>query len=222
MAAFAALAIVAAVVTLRGAGDLLRGSATAGSTAPVGTPAVTVTTATTQMRANAQDRLARTTQALQAVQAMQAAARALAVTGPNNLGPDPRHVGQTLPNVPDGLAVGGLAVATGSGWTGASLPAQTVTGGLTTVTITQSAAQAILNWTTFNIGKNTTLAFDQRAGGADIGQWVVFNQINDPSGSPAQILGSITTGGQVYVINRNGIIFGGTSQVNTHALVASA
>ena len=222
VAAFAALAIVAAVVTLRGAGDLLRGSATAGSPAPVGTPAVTVTAATTQMRANAQDRLARTTQALQAVQAMQAAARALAVTGPNNLGPDPRHVGQTLPNVPDGLAVGGLAVATGSGWTGASLPAQTVTGGLTTVTITQSAAQAILNWTTFNIGKNTTLAFDQRAGGADIGQWVVFNQINDPSGSPAQILGSITAGGQVYVINRNGIIFGGISQVNTHALVASA
>ncbi|MFZ4768254.1 MAG: filamentous hemagglutinin N-terminal domain-containing protein, partial [Roseimicrobium sp.] len=44
----------------------------------------------------------------------------------------------------------------------------------------------------------------------------------DPTGSPSQILGSITAQGQVYVINQNGIIFGGASNVNVHTLVASS
>ena len=39
---------------------------------------------------------------------------------------------------------------------------------------------------------------------------------------PSQILGSLDAIGQVYVINANGIIFGGTSQLNLHSLVASA
>ncbi|MEQ1771212.1 MAG: filamentous hemagglutinin N-terminal domain-containing protein, partial [Devosia sp.] len=36
------------------------------------------------------------------------------------------------------------------------------------------------------------------------------------------MLGSIRADGQVYVINRNGIIFGGASQVNVSTLVASS
>ena len=48
------------------------------------------------------------------------------------------------------------------------------------------------------------------------------NRSTDPSGNPTQILGSIEAQGQVYIINQNGIIFGGASQVNTHALVASS
>src|SRR5262249_45803776 len=38
---------------------------------------------------------------------------------------------------------------------------------------------------------------------------------------PSQILGNIKADGQVYVINQNGIIFGGASQVNVGALIAS-
>ena len=80
----------------------------------------------------------------------------------------------------------------------------------------------MLNWKTFNIGRNTTLHFDQSAGGSKAGQWVAFNNVLDPSGRPSQILGRMTAPGQVYVINQNGIIFGGSSQVNTRALVASS
>jgi hypothetical protein len=46
--------------------------------------------------------------------------------------------------------------------------------------------------------------------------------VNDPSGSPTQILGKIDAPGQVYVINQNGIIFGGSSQINVHNLTASS
>ena len=205
------------------AGDLLRGGAPANTPAPVGAGATgAAEAAAAQLRVNAADRLARTTQALQAVQAMQAAARAAALAGPNNLRADPNHPGLTLPNVPDGLVSGGLKEAPGIVWQGAAAPVQTAEGGRTTVAITQTAAQAILSWETFNVGKNTTVAFDQSAGGADIGQWVAFNKINDPAGVPSQILGSITAGGQVYLLNRNGVIFGGSSQVNAHALVVSS
>jgi len=168
------------------------------------------------------DRLARTTQALQAVQAMQAAAQAAALVGPNNLGADPNHTGQTLPNVPNGLAPGGLVVLPGVAFQGASAPVQATAGGQTTVTISQTAEQAFLNWQTFNVGKNTTVDFDQSLGGTSVGQWIAFNKITDPTGVPSQILGSIQAQGQVYLINQNGIIFGGSAQVNTHTLVATA
>ena len=192
--------------------------------------------ATSVGAASARETLTRTTQAIQSVQAMQQAARALAASNTGSLGLDPRHPGKSLSVVPNGLAPGGLQVAAGvpanlakpttgenaSLWQGANLPRQASASGKTTVTIKQTAQQALLTWQTFNIGTQTTLKFDQSAGGADKNQWIAFNKVNDPSGSPSQILGSIQADGQVYVINRNGIIFGGASQVNVHALVASS
>ncbi len=208
------------------AGDILRGGVSAGArrtSAPVAqNPAVVE-----QARANAKDILVRTAQTAQAMQAMQNAARQLAQGGANNLGRNPNAPATQLPNVPDGLAQGGLKVASGVGtnpslWQGAQLPRQTTANGATRVTVQQTQQQALLNWETFNIGRNTTLAFDQSAGGASARQWVAINKVNDPSGVPSQILGSIQAAGQVYVINRNGIIFGGSSQVNVHTLVASS
>ena len=107
-------------------------------------------------------------------------------------------------------------------WQGASLPTQTAANGQTNVTVTQNQQQALLNWQTFNVGKETKVTFDQTAGGENASQWIAFNKINDPSGVPSQILGSIDALGQVYLINQNGIIFGGSSQINLHTLVASS
>ena len=102
------------------------------------------------------------------------------------------------------------------------------------MTVVQQQQQAYLQWRTFDIGRNTSLVFDQSAGGSGVGNWIAFNYVRDPSGRPSQILGSLsavgpanshgapTTGGQIYVINANGIIFGGSSQVNAGALVASS
>ena len=138
--------------------------------------------------------------------------------------------------MPNGLTTGGLKVAPGvpanlaqptasenpALWTGAALPTQTTANGQTNVSIVQTSQQAVLNWQTFNVGRGTNVTFDQTAGGAVATQWIAFNKINDPSGVPSQILGSINAVGQVYLINANGIIFGGSSQINLHTLVASA
>ena len=218
------------------AGDILRGGIAAqprnnGATAFSANPSITA-----QTRKNANDLLSRTNQSLQSVRAMQAAARAAAVAGPNHLGFDPNHPGQLLPTVPNGLAPNGLEVAPGvpknlatpqpgensTLWTGAALPTQSSAGGRTVVTIKQTVAQAVLNWKTLNVGKSTTLKFDQSAGGANQSQWIAFNKINDPSGSPTQILGQITGEGQAYLINQNGVLFGGSSQVNLRSLTVSS
>jgi hypothetical protein len=39
---------------------------------------------------------------------------------------------------------------------------------------------------------------------------------------PSEILASFQANGKVYVINRNGIIFGGPKQINTHELTGAA
>lgn len=161
----------------------------------------------------AQDTLLRTAQAMKSMQAMQSAARTTAAAAAST--------------VPNGLTSGGLvpaanAASSSTVWSGASQPTQTSANGKTLVSITQTQQQALLNWQSFNIGINTTLSFNQSAGGTDVGKWIAFNLVNDPTGVPSKILGSIQAAGQVYIINQNGIIFGGSSQVNAHALVASS
>ncbi len=207
-------------------GDILRSGAAGTNTNRAVGPNAASAQAAAQARNNARDALARTSRAVESVQRAQLNA-ARAAAGANNAGPDTTRPGFQLPDVPNGLGPGGLQTAPGVGtdlslWTGAFLPVQTTAGAKTQVTIKQTAQQALLNWQTFNVGKDTQLDFDQSAGGSNVGQWIAFNKVNDPTGRPSQILGSITAPGQVYVINQNGIIFGGASQVNVHTLVASS
>lgn len=227
--AFVAFAMVALLipgsVPLQG-GDILRGGAPMGSPAQRANAATRSTAAAAAAaRANARDNLARTTRAIQSVQAFQNAARQ-AATG-NNAGMNPNAPGTALPNVPNGLGAGGLEVDPGVAlntavWAGADLPTETSSGNRTTVNIRQTRQTALLSWRTFNVGRNTTLRYNQSAAGPDVNKWVAFNKINDPGNAPSQILGSIEAPGQVYVINRNGIIFGAGSQVNVGTLVASS
>ncbi|MGX9785537.1 filamentous haemagglutinin family protein [Janthinobacterium lividum] len=121
--------------------------------------------------------------------------------------------------VPEGLAEGGLKVDSNSltaGWFNANGPVQAQADGKTVVTVKQTADKAILNWETFNIGQNTTLQFDQLA------NWSVLNRVNDPLARPSQIRGQIKADGTVMLVNRNGIVFTGSSQVDTRSLVVAA
>jgi filamentous hemagglutinin len=156
----------------------------------------------------ARAQIARHAEQRQVLQSMQSAARAAAQAAASS--------------VPNGLTAGGLAVAAGATpgsalWTGADLPTQTTADGLTTVRIRQKETQANLTWDTYDIGRETRLNYEQASG-----DWIAFNHIVDSSGNPSRILGSINAPGQVYVINPNGVIFGGTAQVNTRTLVASS
>ncbi|MCK9917085.1 filamentous hemagglutinin family protein [Microbacteriaceae bacterium K1510] len=162
-----------------------------------------------QVATQVQNSLKRATLAIQAQQATQQAARDAARAAASN--------------VTDGLSAGGLVVdprvlaGDNSLWQNISQPNQTTSGSQTTVTLTQSAQRAIATWQQFNVGKNTTVYFDQRGGNS----WVVLNRI-DAAGSPSQIQGQIKAEGTVLLINPNGIIFNGSSQINVHTLIAAA
>ncbi len=162
--------------------------------------------------AQSANELSKVATALLAVQAAQTAAHNLAIAAPSSI-PDGLQIGGLVPD--SGLARAGVANPV-KDWTGATTPTQSTASGQTTVTINQTAAQAILSWNSFNVSKNTTVDFNQSQA-----NWVALNQIS-ASGVPSQILGAINAKGQVYLINQNGIIFGGASQVNVGALVASS
>ncbi len=207
------------------AGDILRGGSSSARPKPGANTLAGANTpdATDAARANAKDTLARTTRTLDALRAMQNSARNAAIaSSANHLGSTPKNLTVNLPVVPNGLGLGGLNPTTDpTKWTGANTPIQTVKDGNTEVTIKQTTQQALLEWQTLNVGKKTTLTFDQSKGGADSSKWIAFNKITDPTGNPTQILGNIQADGQVYLINTNGIIFGGSSQVNARSLTAS-
>jgi filamentous hemagglutinin family protein len=54
------------------------------------------------------------------------------------------------------------------------------------------------------------------------GGGVMVNISHNPNAVPSQILASFQADGKVYVIDRNGIIFGGPRQINTHELTGAA
>lgn len=224
---------LAAILTLPGflllaeearAGDILRGGSIERATPAAGSRSPEAgAEARSQASSKAQDLLARTTQAVRNMEALQAAARALA-SAPKA---DPNRPGQDLPEVPNGLRPGGLwpdpAIAgDASLWRGASAPSEQAAGGQLRVNVMQHASQAFLHWETFNIGRETALVFDQSAGGAEQSNWTVFNFVRDPGVSPSQLLGALQAPGQVYLMNRNGVIFGPASSVNTRGLTVSS
>ncbi len=129
---------------------------------------------------------------------------------------------------PNGLVLGGLNPYNPSGLMNSKAPTVpkewSGVGSLNqsgnTVTVTQSSQNAYLYWNQFNVGQQTTLNFDQSAGGKDVGNWIAFNKVMG-NVSPSHIYGQITAQGQIYILNQNGILFHNGSQVNTHTLVAS-
>jgi filamentous hemagglutinin family protein len=190
--------------------NMAQATAAATGRLPNGQPAALLThPQAQQQRANAElqrslDNLQLAARGIAAQQAAQAAARLAA---------------QGEAPVPDGLAEGGLRVdgnSLSAGWLNAQAPRQTQADGRTTVAIRQTGERAILNWETFNVGRNTTVEFQQQP------DWAVLNRVNDPQARPSRIQGRIKADGTVLIANRNGVVFSGTSQVDTRNLVAAA
>jgi filamentous hemagglutinin family protein len=197
------------------------------------TPAVSSPTAVTtpqqalQNSARSMANLSRAAAAITAAQSAQLAARQLSLSQPN-----PQGVADGL-NVPGGLVVdthaaqdladpAGCATYSCS-WVNAQLPTEVVDNkGHHNVSVEQTAQKAILSWQQFNVGRDTTLHFDQSAGTQADGSnnWIALNRIG-ASASPSRILGEIKAEGSVYLINPNGFIFGGSSTVNVHSLLVT-
>ncbi|WP_342750872.1 filamentous hemagglutinin family protein [Termitidicoccus mucosus] len=189
------------------------GAAASNPSGGTGGQAVDPATATALAQAQKQS-LVRTVRAIAAARQAQADARRAALNGLSSF---------------NGLATsdnpsGGLKIANGvdldpSLWQGAARPVETSgENGRLVVKIDQETQKAILTWDRFDVGRETDLVFDQQ-GNRD---WVALNRVTDAQTSPSQILGSIKADGSVYVLNRNGVIFGGASQVNVGNLVAAA
>lgn len=147
-----------------------------------------------------------TVAAIAAQQAAQAAGRSAALARPQT--------------IPDGLGEGALQIDGNipfeQAWHNAKGPVQTTEGGKVHVGIEQTADKAILNWETFNVGRNTTVEFQQQA------DWAVLNRVNDPNARPSQIQGQIKADGTVMIANANGVVFTGSSQVNVRNLATAA
>jgi len=84
------------------------------------------------------------------------------------------------------------------------------------MTINQETDRVILNWDKFNVSADSSVEFKQPSASA-----IALNKIVDPSKNPSQILGSVTANGQIYLVNKNGFVFGRDSVVNARGLVAS-
>lgn len=87
--------------------------------------------------------------------------------------------------------------------------------GQTTAQMTvRNSAGAILNWNSFSIGAQAGVHFQQ----ADAASKV----LNRVTGSdPSAIFGSLTSNGQVWLLNPNGVLFGAGARVDVAGLVAS-
>jgi filamentous hemagglutinin family protein len=167
-----------------------------------------------QAAAATQQSIRATTNAIRGLWNAQAAAAAAAALTPSNI---VNGLGKGTPGQIPGLVVDPRVTTNPSLWMNASLPTQTTSGGLTEVTIHQTAARAAMTWEYFNISPSTTLVFDQQGHAS----WVALNRI-DATGAPSQILGKIKAAGAVMLINPNGIIFNGSSQVNVGSLIATS
>ncbi|WP_162988116.1 filamentous haemagglutinin family protein [Alcaligenes aquatilis] len=158
-----------------------------------------------QKLARSVENLGRSAAAIAAQQAAQKAARNAAAGNPS---------------VPDGHVQGGLWDRDADGnlhtWTGAERPVHTQTGGKHNVAIKQTDSKAVLNWETFNVGRNTTVEFQQNKTDT------VLNRVVGADTAPSQIQGAIKGDGTVMVVNQNGVVFSGTSQVNVRNLVTAA
>ncbi len=78
----------------------------------------------------------------------------------------------------------------------------------------RNSAGAILNWDSFSIGAQAGVHFQQADAASK-----VLNRVTGQD--PSAIFGSLTSNGQVWLLNPNGVLFGSTARVDVAGLVAS-
>src|SRR2546423_10756988 len=87
--------------------------------------------------------------------------------------------------------------------------------GTANVTVNQQSDKAIINWRMFDIGPGEKTTFVQPNANA-----IALNRVTGGLG-PTQILGALDANGQVFVVNRDGIIFGPGAVITTAGFLAT-
>lgn len=111
------------------------------------------------------------------------------------------------------LGAGALAGPQGPSVVGGS--ATVHNSGSANVVVNQSSQRAVINWHMFNIGAGETTTFNTPGASA-----VTLNRVTGGMG-PSQILGTLTSNGQVFIVNRDGFVFGANAVVNTAGFLAT-
>ncbi|MCE1274366.1 MAG: filamentous hemagglutinin N-terminal domain-containing protein, partial [Chlorobiales bacterium] len=83
------------------------------------------------------------------------------------------------------------------------------------MTVTQESQRMVADWQSFNVGEQASVNFVQPGANA-----AALNRIHDLN--PSQIMGRLSSNGQVFLLNHAGIVFGKTAQVNVGSLVATS
>ena len=97
---------------------------------------------------------------------------------------------------------------------GSAAISQTATAQAAAMTVNQTSQRAVVNWDTFNVGSAASVNFVQPNS-----QAVILNRVNDSN--PSQIFGRITSNGQVFLSNTNGVYFSPSSSVDVGAITAT-
>lgn len=84
-----------------------------------------------------------------------------------------------------------------------------------TLNVHQNTNRVVIDWNSFNIGRNATTQFYQPGSGS-----VAVNRVTG-DGDPTQILGTLRSNGIVMVLDKNGVIFGRDSVIDVGGIVAS-
>ena len=83
-----------------------------------------------------------------------------------------------------------------------------------TMNVNQTSQRAVVNWDSFNVGKNAQVNFNQPNQNA-----VILNRVTGANASVIE--GAVKANGQVILVNQNGVTFGKGSQVDAAGVVAS-
>jgi len=82
------------------------------------------------------------------------------------------------------------------------------------VQIDQRSQKAIIDWRSFSIAPGERTSFNQPGASA-----ITLNRVR--GGDPSQILGQLTSNGQVWLLNPNGVVFGKAARVDVAGLLAT-
>ncbi len=101
-----------------------------------------------------------------------------------------------------------------SGGTVVAGHANIVDHGANSTVINQTTDKALINWQSFSIAAGGTVQFNQPGRSS-----ITLNRVIGSESS--SIFGSLLANGQVWLINGNGILFGGGSRINVGGLIAT-
>ncbi len=83
-----------------------------------------------------------------------------------------------------------------------------------TTIVTQSSAKAVIDWSSFSIGRDASVTFQQPSTVA-----IALNRVRGPDASIIE--GKLSANGQIWLVNANGVLFGPGAHVDVGGLIAT-